>query len=56
MYLDYREMLVEESLDIVSICTWPHLHPEMVLAAAIAGIKAIHWIPQRKPRRRFGIL
>jgi UDP-N-acetylglucosamine 3-dehydrogenase len=42
MYEDYREMLAEESLDIVSISTWPHLHAEMVIAAAEAGVKAIH--------------
>jgi UDP-N-acetylglucosamine 3-dehydrogenase len=42
LYADYREMLVQEQLDIVSICTWPHLHAEMVTAAAEAGVKAIH--------------
>jgi len=41
-YLDYKEMLRREQPDIVSICTWPHLHPEMVLAAANAKVKAIH--------------
>jgi predicted dehydrogenase len=35
-------MLVRAQLDIVSICTWPHLHAEMVIAAAKAGVKAIH--------------
>ena len=30
-----------ESLDIVSICTWPPLHCEMVVAAAESGVKAI---------------
>ena len=42
IYQHYREMLEKEKLDIVSICTWPHLHAEMVVAAAEAGIKAIH--------------
>jgi len=42
LYADYHEMLEKESLDIVSICTWPHLHAEMVIAAAEAGVKAIH--------------
>jgi predicted dehydrogenase len=42
IYQDYREMLAHERLDIVSICTWPHLHAEMVIAAAQAGVKAIH--------------
>src|SRR5215204_2850907 len=42
IYQDYREMLAHANLDIVSICTWPHLHAEMVIAAAEAGVKAIH--------------
>ena len=42
LYADYHEMLANESLDIVSICTWPHLHAEMVIAAAEAGVKAVH--------------
>jgi predicted dehydrogenase len=42
IYQDYRAMLAKERLDIVSICTWPHLHAEMVIAAAEAGVKAIH--------------
>jgi predicted dehydrogenase len=40
-YLDYHEMLAQENLDIVSICTWPHLHAEMAIAAAEAGVKVI---------------
>ena len=42
IYQNYREMLEKEGLDIVSICTWPHLHAEMVIASAEAGVKAIH--------------
>ena len=42
IYEDYRRMLDEADLDIVSICVWPHLHAEMVLAAAEAGLQAIH--------------
>ncbi len=42
LYADYREMLANEALDIVSVCTWPHLHAEMVIAAAEAGVKAVH--------------
>jgi len=42
IYQDYREMLARERLDVVSISTWPHLHAEMVVAAAQAGVKAIH--------------
>ena len=41
-YLDYHEMLAEETLDLVSICTWPHLHAEMVIDTCIAGVGAIH--------------
>jgi len=42
IYSDYKEMLANEGLDIVSICTWMHLHAEMAIAAAEAGVKAIH--------------
>jgi predicted dehydrogenase len=35
-------MLAEEKLDVVSICTWPHLHAPMVITAAEAGVAAIH--------------
>ncbi len=41
-YLDHRQMLAEEKLDVVSICTWMHLHEAMVLDACQAGVKAIH--------------
>lgn len=41
-YLDYHEMLAKEKIDIVSICVWPHLHTPMSVAAAEAGVKAIH--------------
>ena len=41
-YLDYHEMLETERLDIVSVCTWPHLHTQMVIDAAESGAKAIH--------------
>lgn len=42
IYLDYHEMLEKEHLDIVSIATWPSLHAPMVIAAAEAGVKAVH--------------
>jgi predicted dehydrogenase len=42
VYTDYREMLEKEKPDIVSICTWPALHCEMVVASAESGVKAIH--------------
>jgi dTDP-4-amino-4,6-dideoxygalactose transaminase/predicted dehydrogenase len=40
-YRDYRQMLAEIGPDIVSICTWPQLHAEVVEAAAEAGVKGI---------------
>ncbi len=42
LYTDYHEMLAKADLDMVSICTWPHLHAQMVIDAAEAGVKAIH--------------
>ncbi|MDQ3813097.1 MAG: Gfo/Idh/MocA family oxidoreductase, partial [Armatimonadota bacterium] len=41
-FTDYKAMLAEAELDMVSICTWMHLHEPMVLAACAAGVKAIH--------------
>jgi UDP-N-acetylglucosamine 3-dehydrogenase len=41
-YLDYKEMLSAEDLDIVSICVWPKLHAPITIDAAKAGVKAIH--------------
>ncbi len=41
LYADYREMLADANLDIVSVCTWPALHGEMVVAAAEAGVKGV---------------
>jgi UDP-N-acetylglucosamine 3-dehydrogenase len=42
VYEDYRRLLEEQRPDVVSICTWPHLHREMVEASLAAGVKAIH--------------
>ncbi len=42
VYLDYHKMLAAEKPDIVSICTWPHLHEPMTLAAAESGAKGIY--------------
>ena len=41
LYENYREMLANEELDIISICTWPPLHCEMTVAAAESGIQGI---------------
>src|SRR5579871_6783112 len=42
IYHDYRQMLQEEKPDLLSICTWPHLHADMTVAACEAGVRAIH--------------
>jgi UDP-N-acetylglucosamine 3-dehydrogenase len=46
-YLDHKEMLAREELDIVSVCLWPHLHAPMTVDAAQAGVnghrvRAVH--------------
>jgi len=41
IYTDYVEMLKQERPDLVSVCTWPPLHREMVIAAARAGARGI---------------
>jgi predicted dehydrogenase len=41
LYTDYHEMLANESLDIVDVCTWPRLHPDPTIAAAEAGVKGV---------------
>lgn len=41
LYADYREMLAQEQLDIVSVCTSTRLRSQIVQDAARAGVKAI---------------
>jgi len=41
MYATAAELLERERPDIVSVCTWPPLRPEMVELACAAGVKAI---------------
>jgi UDP-N-acetylglucosamine 3-dehydrogenase len=41
-YLSVDAMLDKETLDIVSICLWPHLHAPVTVNVAQAGVKAIH--------------
>ena len=36
-YTDYREMLRRDDIDVVSICTPPYLHAQMVIGALEAG-------------------
>lgn len=40
-YQDYRKMLAEEGLDILSVCTWNDTHRSIVENAVSAGVKAI---------------
>ena len=40
-YEDYRQMLKEAGLDVVSICTPSGLHAEMTIAAAQAGVHVL---------------
>jgi UDP-N-acetylglucosamine 3-dehydrogenase len=42
IYTDYQELLKQEQLDVISICTWPHLHAPIVIDAANAKVRAIH--------------
>lgn len=42
LFTDYSEMLAAVKPDLVSICTWPHLHRMMVEDCARAGVPAIH--------------
>lgn len=40
-YENYQEMLEKESLDIVSVCTWPKTHSDAVCKAAQSACKGI---------------
>ena len=40
-YAAFEDLLQRERPDVVSICTWPPLHPELTEAAAGAGVKAV---------------
>lgn len=42
VYSEYRRMLLEEKIDILSIATPATCHAEMVIAAAQAGVRAIY--------------
>lgn len=41
LYQDYKKMLREQSLDILSICTWNSTHLDIVKEALNYGVKAI---------------
>lgn len=41
LYTDWQEMLEAEDLDIVSVCTYPIPHRDIVVATAQSGVKAI---------------
>jgi len=40
-YLDAREMLAQEDLDIISVATWHKLHAPMTIAACAQQVKAV---------------
>lgn len=41
LYQDYKKMLRQENLDILSICTWNSTHPEIVKETINNGVRAI---------------
>jgi predicted dehydrogenase len=41
LYQDYRQMLVKENLDILSVCTWGSTHLEIVKEAVNSSVKEI---------------
>jgi len=41
MYADPAEMLAREKPDLVSVCTWPPHHTDLVEAAFAAGVKGV---------------
>jgi predicted dehydrogenase len=42
IFPNVHALLAEEKPDIVSVCTWPHLHAEIVVAACEAGVRGVH--------------
>lgn len=40
-YTDYREMLAQESLDLVSICVPTRVHAEVMMAVAGSGVRGV---------------
>jgi predicted dehydrogenase len=42
VFTDHKRMLAETMLDVVSICTWPHLHAPLTIDCAMAGVRAVH--------------
>ncbi len=41
LYQDYKKMLGEQDLDILSICTWNSTHLDIVKEAVCSGVKAV---------------
>ncbi|MBN1162058.1 MAG: Gfo/Idh/MocA family oxidoreductase [Dehalococcoidales bacterium] len=41
LYQDYKKMLAEQNLDIISICTWNSTHLDIVKEALNNGVKAV---------------
>jgi UDP-N-acetylglucosamine 3-dehydrogenase len=42
VYEDYRDLLANERIDLLSVCTPPALHRDVVTRAVDAGVRAIH--------------
>ena len=51
IYTDTHALFAEQSLDMISVCLWPHLHAPVVIAAAQSGhVRSIHCEKPVAPR------
>ena len=41
VYTDYEEMLAQEDLDVVSVCTWHSTHAKLTITACESGVSGI---------------
>ncbi len=41
IYTDHKEMLAKEEPDIISVCTWPGSHAQIVVDSVEGGVKAV---------------
>ena len=41
LYTDYEEMLADEQIDILSVCTWPALHAPMPMTTSASSTMAM---------------
>ena len=42
VFADCHALFAEAKPEIVSICTWPHLHADIAVAACEAGVRGVH--------------